>query len=62
MTQPYLAEVGNAAAVIGTCKGRVCKFEDLRPGMRIRVTTESKAPHTTIRIEALDKNVEFAGL
>jgi hypothetical protein len=45
-----------------TCDGRPCKSEDLRPGMRIRVTTESKAPHKTIRIEALDKNVEFASL
>jgi hypothetical protein len=45
-----------------TCDGRTCKSEDLRPGMRIRVTSESKAPHKTIRIEALDKNVEFASL
>jgi hypothetical protein len=45
-----------------TCDGRTCKSEDLRPGMRIRVTSESEAPHKTIRIEALDKNVEFASL
>jgi hypothetical protein len=30
--------------------------------MRIRVTSESAAPHNTIRIEALDKNEEFASL
>jgi hypothetical protein len=45
-----------------TCDGRTCKSEDLRPGMRIRVTSEKEAPHKTIRIEALDKNVEFASL
>jgi CTP-dependent riboflavin kinase len=45
-----------------TCDGRTCKSEDLKAGMRIRVTSESEAPHKTIRIEALDKNIEFASL
>lgn len=45
-----------------TCDGKLCKPSDLKPGMKIRVTSESKAPHTVTQIEALDKNLEFASL
>jgi CTP-dependent riboflavin kinase len=51
-----------AADVKVTCDGKVCKFSDLKPEMRIRVTSESDAPHTVIRVEALDKNLKFASL
>ena len=45
-----------------TCDGEVCKTSDLKPGMRIRVTSESDAPHSANRIEALDKNTDFAAV
>jgi len=48
-----------AANVKVTCDGKVCKAADLKPGMRIRVTTENAEPHTATRIEALDNNRDF---
>lgn len=42
-----------------TCDGKVCKATDLKPGMRIRVTTDSGEPHSATRIEALDNNRDF---
>lgn len=42
-----------------TCDGKACKAADLKPGMRIRVTTEKAEPHTVTRIEALDTNQDF---
>jgi len=44
-----------------TCDGKVCKAADLKPGMRIRVTTEKAEPHAATRIEALDTKVAFEG-
>jgi alpha-acetolactate decarboxylase len=43
-----------------TCDGKVCKAADLKPGMRIRVTTDSEAPNDATQVEALDKNADFA--
>jgi hypothetical protein len=48
------------AEVKVTCDGKVCKAADLKPGMRVRVTTENAQPHAATRIEALDTNVDFA--
>lgn len=48
-----------AADIQVTCDGKVCKAADLKPGMRIRVTTENAEPHAAIRIEALDTNPDF---
>jgi hypothetical protein len=45
-----------------TCDGKVCKSSDLKPGMKIRVSSESEAPHTVTQIEAIDKNLKFANL
>lgn len=45
-----------------SCDGQVCKFSDLKPGMRIRVTLESASPHAATRIEAIEKNLDFASL
>jgi hypothetical protein len=42
-----------------TCDGKDCKAEDLKPGMRVRVTTEKAEPHAATRIEALDNNRDF---
>jgi hypothetical protein len=42
-----------------TCDGKACKAADLKPGMRIRVTTEKAEPHAVTRIEALDTNPDF---
>ena len=42
-----------------TCDGAVCKAADLRPGMRVRVTTQTATPHAATRIEALDDLSEF---
>ncbi|MFO1006731.1 MAG: hypothetical protein U0929_12295 [Planctomycetaceae bacterium] len=45
-----------------TCDGKACKTADLKAGMRIRVTTEKKAPHAASSIEALNVNPDFAAL
>jgi hypothetical protein len=42
-----------------TCDGKVCKAADLKPGMRVRVTTANEEPHGVTRIEALDNNRDF---
>lgn len=51
-----------AADVKITCDGKVCKAADLKPGMKVRVTSESNEPHAATRIEAIEKNPEFASL
>ncbi len=51
-----------SADVIVTCDGEICKSSDLKPGMRIRVTSESEAPHAATKIEAINKNLDFASL
>jgi hypothetical protein len=49
-----------AANIKITCDGKDCKAENLKKGMRLRVTIERVAtPPLTTRIEALDKNDEF---
>lgn len=48
-----------AANVKVTCDGKACKAADLKPGMRIRVTSENAEPHAATRIEALDNNRDF---
>ncbi len=45
-----------------TCDGKVCKASELKPGMKIRVTSQSDNPHAAIRIQALVKNLEFTSL
>ena len=45
-----------------TLDDKVCTPADLRPGMRIRVTSASDDPFAATRIEALDKNLGFATL
>jgi hypothetical protein len=52
-THPLTAEVKV------TCDGKVCRAADLKPGMRVRVTTENAEPHGATRIEALDNNRDF---
>jgi len=42
-----------------TCDGKVCKCEDIKSGMKIRVTTKKDDKKTVTRIEALDKNDDF---
>jgi hypothetical protein len=42
-----------------TCDGKVCKAADLKPGMRMRVTTENAESRAATRIEALDNNRDF---
>jgi hypothetical protein len=43
-----------------TCDGADCGAADLKPGMRIRVTTDREAAQNAIQVEALDKNPDFA--
>ena len=43
-----------------TCDGSDCGAADLKPGMRIRVTTDREAAQSAIQVEALDKNPDFA--
>ena len=48
------------ASVESTRDGKKCAVADLKPGMRIRVTTASAEPRAVTRIEAIDKDAEFA--
>ena len=45
-----------------TLDGKACKAADLKPGTRIRVTTQGADKSFVNRIEGLDKNPEFATL
>jgi len=42
-----------------TCDGKACTAGDVKPGMRVRVTTENAESHVATRIEAIDKNRDF---
>jgi hypothetical protein len=48
-----------AADIKVTCDGKACRAADLKPGMRIRVTTASAAPHAATRVEAIEKDAAF---
>lgn len=39
--------------------GKTATAEDLKPGMRIRVTTPRNDMRTAIRVDALDRNKDF---
>lgn len=43
-----------------TVDGKVTQASELKPGMRIRVTTDRKAPHSPSYIEAIDRNESFS--
>jgi hypothetical protein len=43
-----------------TLDGKNCKVADLKPGTRIRVTTQRADKSVANRIEGLDKNLDFA--
>jgi len=45
-----------------TCDGRTCKVDDLKAGMRIRITALTGDIKSAIHIEALDKQEAFAVL
>lgn len=39
--------------------GKAGKAADLKPGMKIRLTTKKGDVNTTLKVEALDKNADF---
>ncbi len=41
------------------CDGKTCKLQDLKPGQKIRVTTQKGDRQSVIKVEALDKNQQF---
>ncbi len=43
-----------------TLDGKPCKLGDLKPGMKIRVTTPKSDVGTAIEVEAIEKNAKFA--
>ncbi len=43
-----------------TCDGQSCQASELKPGMKIRVTTTRNDPNAAIEVEAIDKNALFA--
>ncbi|MEI8375269.1 MAG: hypothetical protein WCJ35_20805, partial [Planctomycetota bacterium] len=45
-----------------TLDGKACTAADMKAGTRIRVTLQNAAPHSAIRVEAIDKNPEFVSL
>lgn len=49
-----------AANLKVTCDGKTCTATDLKPGMRIRVTPDTKDRYAAARIEALDRDPAFA--
>ena len=42
-----------------TCDGKNCKLADLKPGLRIRVSTPKDDKEKAVRVEALDKEKDF---
>ena len=42
-----------------SCDGKVCKLSELKPGQKIRVMTKPTDKTAAVRVEALDKNLEF---
>jgi hypothetical protein len=42
-----------------TCDGKECKLEELKPGMKVRVTTKKGDNAIATKIQALDKNTDF---
>jgi hypothetical protein len=42
-----------------TCDGKTCTLSDLKPGMKVRVTTKSGDKAVATKVEALDKNTDF---
>src|SRR5580700_9126300 len=38
-----------------TCHGKTCKAEDLKPGMKIRVTTNKEDANVATHVEATEK-------
>lgn len=42
-----------------SCDGKMCKLDDLKPGQKIRVTTERGNKEVAVKIEALDKDKDF---
>jgi hypothetical protein len=42
-----------------TCDAKACKLDDLKIGMKVRVTTKGDDRLIATRVEALDKNEEF---
>jgi uncharacterized protein (TIGR03000 family) len=47
------------AGVKITCDGKACQREDLRSGMKLRVTTKQDDQQTVTRIDALDQQNDF---
>ena len=45
-----------------TLDGKACQAADLKAGTRIRVSLEHEKPNAATRIEAIDKNQDFASL
>jgi hypothetical protein len=43
-----------------TCDGNTCTMVDLKAGLKIRVTTNANDKNVAIRIEAIDKDADFA--
>jgi hypothetical protein len=43
------------------CDGKECKLEELKPGMKVRVTTKKGDRAVAIKVEALDRNKNFEG-
>jgi hypothetical protein len=50
-----------AADVKVKCDGRTCTYEDLKPGMKVRIAARLQDKQVAIRIEALDKLSAFDG-
>jgi hypothetical protein len=44
------------------CDGKVCKLADLKPGLKIRVTTKPGEKTTAVKVEALDKETTFPAI
>jgi len=45
-----------------TCDGKECVLSDLKPGLRVRVSTPRDNAEIAVRIEALDKMRDFSNL
>ena len=62
VNEPVTVDITLTTDAKVTLDGRTIVAADLKPGTKIRVTLQRDTPHAAIRVEAIDKNPEFASL
>jgi hypothetical protein len=55
--EQHAMDVVNDAKI--SVDGKICKLNDLKPGQKIRVTSKNADRKEAVKIEALDRDIEF---